>query len=101
MQPLFYIYLVVFVFEEARQRLHTGLQRRVLGLHFAAKAGHNSHGWVQSVFMNKVPTVSDETQHTVQPACLKHCARLSGTDQLQHLEKHENICSNLISRRNM
>lgn len=73
------------MFEEAGQRLDAGLKRRVLRLHLAAEAGHHSHGRVQSVFVNQVTAVSDETQHAVQTAGLEHGARLPGTDQLQHL----------------
>lgn len=78
-------YLVVFMFEEAGQGLDAGLQRRVLRLHLAAESGHDGHGRVQSVFVDEVAAVSDETQHAVQTAGLEHSTGLPGTDQLQHL----------------
>lgn len=79
-------YLMVFMFEQTRQRLHAGLQRRILRLHLAAETGHHSHGRVQSVLVDEMAAVSDEAQHTIQAASLKHGTRLPSTDQLQHLQ---------------
>ena len=79
------IHLVVFVFEKTGEGLHAGLQRGVLGLHLAAQARHHSHGGVQGVLMDQMTAVPDEAKHTVQTPSLKHCSRLPGTDQLQHL----------------
>lgn len=80
------------MFEEAGQRLDTGLQRGVLWFHLAAEAGHHSHSRVQSVFVNQVTTISDESQHAIQTSCLEHGTRFSSTDQLQHLTKGHKDC---------
>lgn len=79
-------YLVILVFQEAGQRLHAGLQRGVLWLHLATEARHHRHGGVQSVFVDQVTAVANETQHAVQAAGLKNGAGLPGTDQLQYLQ---------------
>lgn len=77
---------MVFMLEQTGQRLHAGLQRRVLRLHLAAEAGHHGHGRVQRVFVDQVAAVSDEAQHTVEAAGFKHRPRLPRADQLQHLQ---------------
>ena len=75
----------VLVFEERRQRFDARFQRRVLWLHLATESRHYGHGGVQSVLVHLRAMLSDECQHVVESARLKHGARLTRADELKNL----------------